>query len=79
MYYLDHMDTAPPADAPGQEAEAERQARIARDAEGVAEAEARADADAEADIKAGRVVPHERVREWLARLVEGEKGPPPSA
>jgi predicted transcriptional regulator len=42
-------------------------------------AEARADAAAEADVKAGRVVPHERVREWLARLVKGEKVPPPSA
>ena len=42
-------------------------------------AEARADAAAEADVKANRLVPHERVRQWLARLVKGEKVPPPSA
>ncbi|HXE55589.1 MAG TPA: hypothetical protein VN541_21375 [Tepidisphaeraceae bacterium] len=42
-------------------------------------AEARADAAAEADVAAGRVVPHERVREWLERLAKGEKVPPPSA
>jgi len=42
-------------------------------------AEARADAAAEADVKAGRVVPHENVREWLMRLVKGDKVPPPSA
>ena len=41
--------------------------------------EARADAAAEADVKAGRVVAHETVREWLARLIKGEKVPPPSA
>ena len=44
-----------------------------------AAAEARADAAAEADVKAGRVVPHESVRALLARLVKGEKVPPPSA
>jgi predicted transcriptional regulator len=38
-----------------------------------------AEARAEADVKAGRVVAHERVREWLLRLVKGEKTPPPSA
>ena len=32
-------------------------------------AEARADAAAGADVKAGRVVPHERVREWLGLIV----------
>jgi len=32
-------------------------------------AEACGDAAAEADVKAGRVVPHERVREWLAGLI----------
>ena len=41
--------------------------------------EARADAAAEADVKAGHVVADETVREWLARLVKGEKVPPPSA
>lgn len=44
-----------------------------------AEAEARLDAEAEADYAAGRVVPHERVREWLAKLARGEKVPPPEA
>ena len=44
-----------------------------------AEAEARLDAEAEADRAAGRVVPHERVREWLAKLARGEKVPPPDA
>ena len=38
-----------------------------------------ADAAAEADFAAGRVVPHERVREWLMRLAKGEKVPPPEA
>jgi predicted transcriptional regulator len=41
--------------------------------------EARLDAEAEADYVAGRVVPHERVREWLAKLVKGERVPPPDA
>jgi predicted transcriptional regulator len=41
------------------------------------QAEARHDAEAEADVTAGRVVPHERVREWLQRLIRGEKTPPP--
>lgn len=39
--------------------------------------EARLDAEAEADCAAGRTVPHEQVREWLARLAKGEKVPPP--
>ena len=39
--------------------------------------EARLDAEAEADYAAGRVVPHERVREWLKRLANGENVPPP--
>lgn len=43
------------------------------------EVEARLDAEAEADYAAGRVVPHERVREWLAKLARGEKVPPPEA
>jgi predicted transcriptional regulator len=42
-------------------------------------AEAAADAAAEAEIDAGQGVPHERVREWLARLAKGEKLPPPTA
>jgi predicted transcriptional regulator len=41
--------------------------------------EARLDAEAEADYVAGRVVPHERVREWLAKLARGERIPPPEA
>ncbi len=41
--------------------------------------EARRDADAEADYAAGRVVPHERVRDWLAKLAKGERVPPPEA
>ena len=40
--------------------------------------EARLDAEAEANCAAGRVVPHERAREWLARLAKGEKVPPPA-
>ena len=41
--------------------------------------EARLDAEAEADHAAGRVVPHDRVREWLAKLAKGERVPPPDA
>jgi predicted transcriptional regulator len=41
--------------------------------------EARLDAEAEAAYKAGHVVPHERVREWLAKLAKGERVPPPRA
>jgi predicted transcriptional regulator len=44
-----------------------------------AASEARLDAEAEADLAAGRVVPHERAREWLKRLARGEKVPPPEA
>ena len=40
-------------------------------------AEARLDAEAEADVAAGRVVLHDRVREWLRLLAAGEKVPPP--
>ena len=40
-------------------------------------AEARLDAEAEADIEAGHGVPHEKVRQWLARLAKGERLPPP--
>ncbi|MEJ0048441.1 MAG: hypothetical protein WDN04_21750 [Rhodospirillales bacterium] len=39
--------------------------------------EARLDAEAEGDYQAGRVVPHEKVREWLVRLAKGERVPPP--
>jgi predicted transcriptional regulator len=42
-------------------------------------AEAKAIAEALADVAAGRVVPHERVREWLLRLAKGERIPPPAA
>jgi hypothetical protein len=41
--------------------------------------EARLDAAAEAEIETGQGVPHSRVREWLARLGNGEKVPPPTA
>jgi predicted transcriptional regulator len=40
--------------------------------------EARLDAEAEADFAAGRVIPHERVREWLRKLANGEKVSPPT-
>ncbi|MGD0430702.1 MAG: hypothetical protein ABSA58_06375 [Acetobacteraceae bacterium] len=40
---------------------------------------ARLDAEAEADVAAGRVVPHERVREWLTKLALGIREPPPRA
>ena len=41
--------------------------------------EARLDAEAMAAYRAGRVVPHERVREWLMKLAKGERVPPPRA
>lgn len=41
--------------------------------------EARLDAEADAEIEAGRGVPHERVREWLMKLIKGERVPPPEA
>ena len=40
-------------------------------------AEARAIAAARAEIAKGKGLPHERVREWLQRLAEGENVPPP--
>lgn len=49
------------------------------DAEPDPEHEARLDADAEADYASGRVVPHERMREWLMKLANGERVPPPLA
>ncbi len=41
--------------------------------------ELRLDAEAEAAICAGRVVPHEKVREWLTKLANGEVVSPPIA
>lgn len=41
--------------------------------------EARLDAEAMADYKAGRVISHERMYEWLAKLAKGERVPPPHA
>lgn len=41
--------------------------------------EARLEAEADAEIEAGKGVPHERVREWLLKLIRGEKVPPPEA
>jgi predicted transcriptional regulator len=35
------------------------------------------DAEAEADFAAGRVIPHDRMREWLLKLAKGESVPPP--
>ena len=39
--------------------------------------EARLDAEAEADFAAGRVIPHEKMRAWLAKLARGERILPP--
>ncbi len=41
--------------------------------------EACLDAEAEADHHSGRVVSHERVTEWLGKLVQGERAPRPRA
>jgi len=41
--------------------------------------ERRLDALADAEIDAGKGVPHDKVRAWLARLAKGEKVPPPAA
>lgn len=41
------------------------------------EAELAADAAADADLEAGRVVPHERVRDWLKSLGTPEQLPTP--
>jgi predicted transcriptional regulator len=41
--------------------------------------EAHLDAVADAEIEAGKGIPHEKVREWLAKLAKGERVPPPSA
>jgi predicted transcriptional regulator len=51
---------------------------------GVEEAPAEFDADydehsaqADADAAAGRVVPHERVRQWLQSIIDGKPEPTP--
>lgn len=44
---------------------------------GSPEAEARAEARAEADARAGRVVPHEKVRAWLASWGSAKRLPRP--
>ncbi len=41
--------------------------------------DARLDAEAEAAYAAGRIVPHDKVREWLLKLAKGERVPPPRA
>jgi predicted transcriptional regulator len=41
------------------------------------DAEAHAIAEAEAEIDAGKGILHDKVREWLQRLAEGEMLPPP--
>ncbi len=41
------------------------------------EAERLADERAEADVKAGRVVPHEKVVEWLKTWGKPDRPPPP--
>ena len=56
---------------------AEPESKSIFDMEPDAAHEARLDAEAEADYAAGRVVSHERVREWLAKLAKGERVPPP--
>jgi len=40
--------------------------------------EAHAEQRARAELLAGKGIPHERVREWLRRLANGENVPPPS-
>lgn len=47
------------------------------DTEADAAVEARLDAEAEADYAVGRVISHERMCEWLTKLANGERGPPP--
>jgi predicted transcriptional regulator len=39
--------------------------------------QARLDARCLADVAAGRVIPHELIAEWLTKLAEGQKVPPP--
>jgi hypothetical protein len=58
---------------------AETDANSIFDNEPDAATEARLDADAESDYRAGRVVPHACVREWLTQLANGARVPPPRA
>ena len=44
-----------------------------------ADAEAAADSEADAEVEAGLGIPHDRVREWLLKLAEGEILAPPIA
>jgi predicted transcriptional regulator len=39
--------------------------------------QARLDAEGLADVAAGRVIPHEIVAEWLTKLANGQRVPPP--
>jgi hypothetical protein len=57
---------------------AESDTKSVSDMEPDAAHEARLDAEAEADYAAGRVISHERMCEWLAKLAKGEKVPPPT-
>jgi hypothetical protein len=41
--------------------------------------EVRRDAIADAEIDAGLGVPHTKVREWLGKLAQGKRTPPPTA
>jgi hypothetical protein len=41
--------------------------------------EVRRDAIADAEIDAGLGVPHMKVREWLKKLAQGKRTPPPTA
>lgn len=41
--------------------------------------DAHLDAQAEAEIDSGKGIPHEKMRDWLAKLGKGEKVPPPIA
>ncbi|WP_216855994.1 hypothetical protein [Acidisphaera sp. S103] len=40
--------------------------------------EVRRDAIADAEIEAGLGVPHTKVREWLKKLAQGKRTPPPT-
>jgi hypothetical protein len=55
----------------------DRELNSALDIESDEAQEARLDAEAMAAARAGRVVPHERVREWLVKLANGERAPRP--
>jgi hypothetical protein len=58
---------------------ADTEGRSIVESEPDAEHEARLDAEAEGAFKAGRVVSHERVMEWLTKLAAGKRVPPPRA